>query len=190
MREGLGGFKINWRQVCGLKMSCTTPSIQHFFHSFISVLRKDDLKQAISHLVKIFWRCHLPKPRLSQGTLWEEHMWRKSGGRQQDWNSYILLFLTRSCPPIVSEMKSVRCLIMHTPLKYNLLSMLYCLSLSLQFHFHPLRLIFSPLVSSSFSSCQVKAIHPSNLFIPQVAKIFFMWSWIAGPTIPLQNSEN
>lgn len=131
------------------------------------------------------------KPRLSWGTLWEEQMWWKARGRENDWNSYIFLFLTRSCLPAVSKMKSVRSLIMHTSLKCNLHNILYHLSLSLQFHFHLLRIIFSSSISSNFFSCQVKVIYPSNLFIPhQVTKIFFMWRWISGPTIPLRNSEN
>lgn len=97
---------------------------------------------------------------------------RKAGGREQEWNSCTFLFLTRSWPPIVSEIKSVRWLIIDSPLKCNLHNMLYCLSLSLQFQFHLLRLIFSPSITSIFFSCQVKVVHPSNLFIPhEVPKI-------------------
>lgn len=149
------------------------------------------------------WRCHLPKPRSLRGTLWEE-MWRKAGGRQQDWKSSIFLFLTRFCPPTVSGMKSVRCFIMHTPLKCNLHIMLYLSllksSISLSpiktylFSFNQFQVFLLPSQNCSpfkslYSWSSWKDIFSVKMdfwpyyFTPKLRKLILPLSWYYFPTV-------
>lgn len=94
---------------------------------------------------------------------------------------------------ISRKWESFRCLIMHTPsltecnirATYQQFTQHAAPSLlSPHFHSHLSRFTFYPWVSSSFFSCQVELLHPSNPHIPcHLAKTFSMQHPISGPSI-------